>query len=426
MITSTAKQYPPLALVDVDAMYASCERLFQPQLLHQPVIVVGSGDNCIVARSAEVKALGIPMGAPVFQYQAQITRYGIAVCSSNFTLYSDLSARLYATVGQFSSEVEAYSIDECFLSMPALSPAGLAAHAQDIKTTVLRWVGLPVSVGVAASKTLCKVACKQAKKTGAGVLVLQDEAEIDALLATLPVEEVWGIGPRRAAILAQHRVFTARDLRDAPDRLIKQKLSVMGLRTVLELRGIPCLPLDLAPQPKQHIACAQVFGEDVTDLASLKAAVASYMVRAAERLRKQHAQADHVSVFLQTNPFRTTQAQYARSGSCTLAEPTSATSTLISAAHQMLARLYRPGFAFHRAGVFLQGLVPEIPTQLSFFTAPEQQAKQQALYTAIEAINQRFGRGTITFAAVGKAQRWRAKQANKSPSYTTSEFPVVK
>lgn len=418
-----------LALVDANNCYCAIERVFQPQLLHQGVLVVGSNDGNIVARSEEVKQLGIPMGAPIFQYEALIKQHNIAVCSANWTLYGDFSARLMATLAQFTAELEVYSVDEAWLRLPPLSPTELADHARQIRATVRQHVKLPVSVGVANTKTLAKAANKRAKKTTSGVLVVQSEDEVDALLATTPAEDVWNIGPKRAWLLASElNIHTALQLKHAPERWIKQRLSVVGLRTVLELRGIPCVPLELAPPAKQQIACAQAFGEPVEDLVSLKEAVASYMIRAAQRLRAQHSKAGHVTVFLQTNPFRTDQPQYARSSGSALAEPTSATGMLITAAHALLSILYRPGYRYHRVGVFLQGLVPETPTQLSLFTTPEQQAKHEAASRVADHINARMGRGTITFAAVGKEPHWRAKQEHRSPRYTTrlDELPLVR
>lgn len=419
----------PLALVDINNCYVSCERIFQPNLQRRGVLVVGSNDANIIARSPEVKALGIPMGAPLFQYEALIKQHHIAVLSSNWTLYGDLSARFVATLGQYSSELEVYSVDEVFAKLPALSAEELVAYSQELRATVHQWTKLPVSVGVANTKTVAKAANRFSKKLAGGVLVVQSEAEVEALLTHTPVEEVWGVGPKRAALLARELgIKTAWQLRNAPDQWVKQRLSVVGLRVVLELRGIPCIPLELAPPAKQQIACAQAFGADVTDLASLKEAVACYMVRAAERLRAQHSKAGHVTVYLHTNPFRSDQPQYANSGGCTLSEPTSATGTLITTAHALLARLYRPGFMYHRAGVFLQGLAPEQPTQLSLFTEPAQQAKEQVLYDMVDAINTRWGKGTITFASVGKEQPWRALRAHVSPRFTTrlAELPIVR
>lgn len=240
------------------------------------------------------------MGAPVFQYEALIKAHQIAVLSSNWTLYGDLPARVMATLAEFTSELEVYSVDEAFLRLPPLPPADLTAYAKEIRATVRQYTKLPSSIGVANTKTLAKAANKRAKKTTSGVLVMQTEEEVDALLASMPAEDVWNIGPKRATLLASElNIHTALQLKHAPERWIKQRLSVVGLRTVLELRGIPCLPLELVPPAKQQIACAQAFGEPVEDLASLKEAVASYMVRAAARVRAQHSRASHVTVYLQ-------------------------------------------------------------------------------------------------------------------------------
>src|SRR5215472_7960446 len=243
---------PPLALVDINNAYASFERIFQPELQRRGVLVVGSNDANIVARSAEVKALGIPMGAPLFQYEALIKQHNIAVRSANWAMYGDLSARFVATLGQYTSDLEVYSVDEVFWQLPTCSAPELTAYSEDLRATVRQWCKLPVSVGVANTKTLAKAANKRAKKTASGVLVVQTEDEVDTLLKEMPAEDVWGIGPKRAALLASElNIHTALQLKHAPERWVKQRLSVVGLRTVLELRGIPCMTLEMAAPAKQ-------------------------------------------------------------------------------------------------------------------------------------------------------------------------------
>ena len=394
------------------------------------MVVVGSNDGNIVARSDEAKALGIPMGAPMFQYEALIKAQNIAVCSANWALYGDLSARVMATLAEFTSELEVYSVDEAFLRLPPLSPAELTAYARDIRATVRQHTKLPSSVGVANTKTLAKAANKRAKKTASGVLVVQSEEEIDALLERTPVEDVWNIGPKRAWLLATRTEYPHRFATEARARSVGQAASERGgpARGAGAAGHALCAAGDGRRSRSSRLRVPRRSGSRSRIVASLKEAAASYMVRAAQRLRDQRSKASHLTLYLQTNPFRTDQPQYARSCGMTLEEPTCATGTLITAAHTLLAHLYRPGFSYHRVGVFLQGLVPDRPTQLSLFTEPERLARQEAASRVADQINRRLGRGTITFASVGKEQRWRAKSANRSPRWTTrlDELPLVR
>lgn len=416
------------ALADCNNFYASCECLFAPQLKNKPVLVLSNNDGCVIARSNEVKALGIPMGAPIHQWQQVVEQHHIQVFSANFALYGNLSARVMSTLGRFTDQLEVYSIDEAWLDFTAVAPASYTAYAQEIRQTVGNWIGIPISIGVAGTKTLAKVANKAAKKGNEGVLALQTEQEIDPWLATLPVEDVWGIGPRHAEFLHTHKIYTAFQLKHTPERWIKQHLHLPGLRTVLELRGISCLPLDEAPQPRKQIAVTRSFGHAVEALAELKEAMAFYVSRAAEKLREQHSLASVLCVFIQTNSFRPEQPQYHRSGVIHLPAPTNDTGELIGSALRGVERLYRPGFQYHKAGVFLQELVPDTYRQLRLFASTEGMVHTQTVVEVIDAINRKFGRETIRYAATGKTPGWKMKQAHKSPHYTTSldELPLVR
>jgi DNA polymerase V len=274
------------ALLDCNNFYVSCERLFQPGLLGKPVVVLSNNDGCVIARSDEAKALGIPMGLPAFKLTDLITEHSIEVYSSNYTLYGDLSARVMTTLTQWTPDVEVYSIDEAFLQFSALPLDALTAYGHTIRATIQQWTGIPVSIGIAPTKTLAKLANRLAKRSAQGVVALTVTAEIDATLACTRVEEIWGIGPGSTKRLKAHEITTALQLRNANDRWIRQYLGVVGQRIVWELRGISCLPLELCPPPKQSLMVSRSFGRPITALTEMREAVATYTTRAAEKLRR--------------------------------------------------------------------------------------------------------------------------------------------
>ncbi|MEA5451912.1 Y-family DNA polymerase [Leptolyngbya sp. CCNP1308] len=338
-----------IALTDANNFYVSCERVFNPKLEGKPVVVLSNNDACVVARSNEVKALGVKMGTPLFELRSLIHEHQIQVFSSNYALYGDLSRRVMAVLGQFSSEVEVYSIDEAFLGLAGLSCEMVAHH---MRLTVKQWTGIPVSVGVVTTKTLAKIANHQAKQQG-GVCVLH---EAEPVLAPLPVSEVWGIGRRLTQRLEAHGITTALHLQQADLALIRQLLGIVGVRTVLELRGVACLPLELCPQPRKSCCVSRGFGRPVTSLAELKQAIASYGSTAAAKLRRDHRVAQSMQVFITTNRFRSREPQYANSETLVFPYPASDTPTIVRAALGAAERLYRPGYGYHKAGVMLLDL----------------------------------------------------------------------
>jgi DNA polymerase V len=407
------------ALVDCTSFYVSCEVAMQPRLVGKPVVVLGNNDGCIVALNQEAKALGLLRGAPIHQFQQIVDKQVIEVFSSNYPLYGDFSARVMTVLGRFSHAQEIYSVDECFLDVSAVAPTAHHANCLEMQHTVKKWLGLPITVGVGPTRTLAKVAQRLSKQAKEGVLALADMGEVTEQLRVVPVEDVWGIGPRSAEILRAHHIYTAKQLADAPDRWIKKYLHLPGLRTAWELRGISCLPLDLAPAPKQQLACCRAFGRPVDLLKDVQEALAAHVTRAAEKLRAQHSLANVLSIFIATNPFQQSLPQYHRSATTHLAAATNDTSALIGMAHRMLERIYRSGVQYHRAGVFLAELVPDTHRQLALFPSDEHTEKRQAVMEVMDAVNARFGRNTLRPAAAGIEQAWRGKHAKKSPSYTT-------
>ena len=409
------------ALVDGNNFYVSCERVFNPQLRDQPVVVLSNNDGCVVARSNEVKALGVKMGTPWFQMKDLARQHGILALSSNYSLYADMSSRMMAVLGTYSPDQEVYSIDECFLGMQGFSHFDLLEHGQRIRRQVLQWVGIPVCVGYGETKTLAKLANHCAKKGLAGVegvcdLTRLTQAERSRLFSTIPVNEVWGVGRRLTEQLGARGIATVEQLRTADAETLRQAFSVVLERTERELNGTPCLDMETVAPNKQQILSSRSFGAYVYTLPELREAVALYMSRAAEKLRRQGSLAGRVQVYIRTNPFKENAPQYQRGVNVPLTEATDDTLRLIKAAHWGLKRLYRSGYAYQKAGVALLDLRPRSHVQMDLFsTLPNRHALMQVM----DRINASFGRGTLRTAAEGIRPAWRMKRERMSPAYTT-------
>jgi len=418
------------ALVDCNSFYASCEKVFAPALANRPVVVLSNNDGCIVARSAEAKALGIPMGKPLFQCEGLIKRHGVAVFSSNYALYGDMSARVMATLGRFTPSMEIYSIDEAFLDLTGM-PIALTPYGRRIRETVLRWTGIPVSVGIGPTKTLAKVANKLAKQDPAfaGVLDLTGRLDREALLAKIGVEDVWGIGRQYAAMLERHGVRTALDFARLPRDFVKKRMTVGGLHTLLELNGVSCLPLEQAPAPKKSIVSSRSFGVPVTTLEDMREALAWHVSRAAEKLRAQHGLTSGLLVYVQTNTFIANEPQYAASDTTALPVPTAHTSELLRAGLKLLERLFKQGYRYKKVGVMLLGIEVSGSVQGSLLApAKEESQRRKALMRALDQANAKWGKEMVRLAATGLKRSWAMRQERRSPRYTTmwAELPAVK
>jgi DNA polymerase V len=385
----------------------------------------------VVSRSAEVKALGVKMGEPWFKLKALARQHGIVALSSNYTLYADMSNRMMAVLGRYSPQQEIYSIDECFLGLGGFSHYDLVEHAQQMRRQVKQWVGLPVCVGIAATKTLAKLANHCAKKNLAGEDGVCDfgrlsKSEYEALLARLPVAEIWGVGRKLTARLDECGIRTVKQLRDADAATVRRQFSVVLERTILELRGVSCLELEeLAPAKKQIIS-SRSFGAYVYTLAELEEAVATYIARAAEKLRAQDSVAGAVDVYIRTNPFSEQQPQYQRAIAVPLTQSTSDTVHLTRAALWGLKRIYKPGFAYQKAGVMLMEISPAGQVQGVLFEG--RSPARPALMQVIDEANALWGSGTLKLAAEGVAKSWKMKRGHKSPAYTSrwDELPQVR
>jgi DNA polymerase V len=407
---------PLFALVDCNCFYVSCERVFHPRLASRPVVVLSNNDGCIVSRSDEAKKLGIPMGECYFKVKPLIQAHQVAVFSSNYALYGDMSQRVMSTLEQFSPRVEVYSIDESFLDFRGLGEDA-GACARRLRAAVRRGTGIPVGVGVAETKTLAKLANRIAKKTSAleGVLDLADVRDRDALLESVAVGDVWGIGRRWSVRLQEHGITTARHLRDAPDLWVRKQLGVVAQRIVHELRGTSCLPLDGCPQPKHAITCSRSFSPPVETLDGLQQAITEFTARAAEKLRKQSSAAGVLSVFIRIG--RVKRDSHGTGATVVLPRPTADTLVLAEHARRAVERLYRPESTFLTTGVTLTALRPATSAQLALFPEPGDE-KRQRLMAVIDRLNRERGQGTV---GVGSSllEGWSARCGHRSPRYTT-------
>lgn len=416
---------PVFALVDCNNFYASCERVFNPRLNGQPVIVLSNNDGCVVARSNEAKALGIGMGVPEFMVREIIRTHQVQVFSSNYALYGDMSQRVMETLQQFCPDLEIYSIDEAFLSLSGFRSKNFAEYAATIRATVKQWTGIPVSIGIAGTKTLTKIAGDIAKKTPGGVFDLLTYSDRESLLGRTAVADVWGIGRAHSAFLHQHGIRTALELSRADDHFIRKHMGIVGLRLVMELRGLSCLELELCPPPKKGITCARSFGRAITTLTEMEQAVSSYVTRAAEKLRAEKLAVTNLTVFMHTNQFKD-DPQYSNSLTIKLPVATATTHELISAALQSVRKIWRNGFAYKKAGVMFVGLVPASQVQADLFDGKDR-TRSKKLMAALDSINERFGSGTLQYASSGISKEWKATFNRRSPAYTTSwdQLPVA-
>jgi DNA polymerase V len=421
---------PMFALVDCNNFYVSCERVFRPSLEGRPVVVLSNNDGCIIARSDEAKALGFAMGAPYHLNQEQLTRHGVHVFSSNYALYGDMSRRVMDTLSTFSPEIELYSIDEAFLNLTGFERRGLAAYAQQIRATVRRHTGIPVSIGIGPTKTLAKVANHVAKteSDAGGVSDLAAAGDVDRVLASVEVGEVWGVGRRWAKWLEDQGITTALDLKRADPKAIRRKMTVVGERLVYELNGRSFLPLELVTPARQGLTVSRSFGQTLTALRAINDALVQFVGRAAEKLRRQGLMAAQVMVFVTTNRFSASRPFYANNATVKLPYPTDFTPDLVEAATQLLETLYRPGFHYQKCGVMLLDLSPASHVQADLFDSRDR-ARQERLVRALDTLNTDYGARTVRVGNVGgKRPAWAMRQAFLSPRYTTNwrELPVVR
>ncbi len=414
------------ALIDCNNFYASCERVFNPKLIGLPVVILSNNDGCVIARSQEAKAIGIEMGVPHFQITDIIKKYNVQVQSSNYTLYGDMSRRVMEILRLYSPNVEVYSIDESFLDLSGFPHLDLKKYGEDITRTVYQLTGIPVSMGIAPTKTLAKTANKFAKKFKAYnnvCLIDSEEKRIKALQLT-QLKDVWGIGRQHRKRLNKMNVFTAYDFTQMNRAWVRKYMTVVGERMWLELLGESCIELELIPPDKKQICTSRAFGSTVTDYEDMSEAVAYYAGLCAEKLRKQRSCAVSLMVFIHTNNFREDLPQYAQNIIVEFPVPTNYTAEIVHYALEGLKKIFKTGYQYKKAGIIITEITPGNAIQTNIFDKVDRE-KQKRVSQLMDKLNSGFTSNVLTLAVQGTNQKWRLKQDYLSPSYTTKLKDVI-
>lgn len=415
------------ALIDCNNFYASCERVFQPQYENQPIVILSNNDGCVIARSNEAKALGIPMGAPAFKYQEKFEKEGIKVFSSNYPLYGDMSSRVMRILEHYTPQVEVYSIDEAFLQFDGFDYFDLPQLGQDMRRRVRQWTGIPVSIGFAPSKALAKIANKIAKKFTAktqGVYSIDTEEKRIKALKWTAIEDVWGIGRRHSERLKAKGIETAFDFIQLPDAWIKKEMNVLGLRLKKDLQGLPYIQLEEIASPKKSVATTRSFEGTLSEFHQLEERISTYAVSCAEKIRQQQSSCSALMIFVRSDPFKKNAPLYRNNCVISLPYPTHSSLTLSKYAVQGLQQIYRSGVAYKKAGVLLMGLVPSHQRQLNLFE--NNIGKHDALMQAIDKIHRRFGPHRMKLANQDLKRTWKMKQEHLSKRYTTEIGEIIR
>ena len=414
-----------IALVDCNNFYASVERVFNPSLRDMPVIILSNNDGCVVARSNEAKKLGIPMGEPFFKVEKLVSAHNIAVFSSNYTLYADMSDRVVKTLASFVKDMEIYSIDESFLDLTGYAYNNLDDFGKEITRTVKKNTGIPVSMGVAETKTLAKVANKFAKKYKQynSVCIIDSEVKRIKALKRFDINDVWGIGRQYGKLLSYHGIKSAYDFTLKSESWVRKNLKVFGVRTWKELQGEPCFTLE-TPRDKKSICTSRSFGEMVTEASVLEEAVANFAAACGRKLREQNSCASMLTVFILTNKFRSDLPQHFESKTVPLLVPTSGAGELITAARKVLQKIWIPGYAYKKAGVVVSGIVPGNEIQLSFWDESDR-LRLNRLYNIVDRVNRKNGNNTLKMAAQGFCKKWRLRNEHLSRMYNTNFNQII-
>ncbi|PTS95634.1 SOS mutagenesis and repair protein UmuC [Pedobacter sp. HMWF019] len=409
------------AIADCNNFYVSCQRLFEPQYIDKPVVVLSNNDGCVIARSNEVKALGIPMGIIYDKIYPEVQHFNIKAYSSNYALYADMSARVMQNLARFSPSVEVYSIDECFLDLSGFKD--LHQYTNTIRDTVVHNTGIPISIGVAATKTLAKAANKLAKKQN-GTLVLDQPEAVTTALEHYPVEDLWGIGGQYTKKLQSMNIHTAQQFRSLPLAWVEKNMTVTGARTWRELWGQSCIPLITVSDPKQIISTAKGFGKVTNDYAELREATTNYTTRLAEKLRKEKLCTSILHVRLIAGRFKKDEPLFCPCIAIPLHHPVNNTIDLVRMAQAGLRCIFKKNHLYQKVEITFSGLLPEAEVQLHLF-AKYQGEKFDKVSTALDHLNQRFGKGTVKLASEGKNHRWAMKRKYLSPNYTTHWDDII-
>ena len=406
-----------IALVDCNSFYVSCERLFNPKIQKKAVVVLSNNDGCVISRSREAKDLGIKMGEPYFKVKDLVKKNKVEVYSSNYALYGDISRRVMKVLKTFSPKVEIYSIDEAFIDLSFIDEKGVEDYGREIRSRVLKWTGIPTSVGIASTKTLSKVANHIAKKEKAGVIYLN--TNIDEKLKKFPIEDVWGVGKQLSKFYHKNNINNAHDLKNVSNTWVKKGTNVLGAKTAMELRGIPCIDLQIDQEKRKNCCVSRSFGRKVKDLNELEESVITHCLNAAEKIRADDQIAKTITVFIRTSPFDKNRRYYSNSKTIDLAIPTSNSIELIKNAVKALTDIYKYGYAYQKAGIILSGLKDANQNDQNLLT-PLLENKSKKLMKAIDYTNTKYGRYAISIAQAGLSKGWKMRREHSSKIDTAS------
>jgi DNA polymerase V len=417
------------ALIDCNNFYASCERVFQPNLNGKPVVILSNNDGCVIARSNEAKSLGIPMGAPAFKYKNVFEQNKVEVFSSNFTLYGDMSNRVMSIISRLVPDVEIYSIDEAFVTFKGFSNHEAKRRCKDIIDTVWKWTGIPVSIGLAPTKSLAKVANRIAKKNpkkNKGFYSIDSEQEILEALDSIAVGDIWGIGSQNEKKLSKINIKSGKDFISIPDQWVKKNMSIVGLKLKKELEGIPTLEIEETKIEKKSIATTRSFESDISSIEDLIERITTYSVVASKKLRSQKSECNMICVFIRSNPFKNNNQRYHFSLTGSLPNSTNSSIEISKFAIKLLKKIYSNNTAYKKAGIILMGLSPESSHQYSLFD--ETTERQKKLMKSIDSIDSKYGAFKVRLASQDQKRIWKMRRQKLSRNYTTEidEVLIVK
>ena len=414
-----------IALIDCNSFYVSCERLFNPKIINKPVVVLSNNDGCVISRSSEAKKLGIKMGEPYFKVKDLVTKNNVHIFSSNYALYGDISRRVMKILKEFSDKMEIYSIDEAFIDLSFIENERLEDYGKEIRERILKWTGIPTSIGISNTKTLCKIANHVAKKKQTGVTFLNKD--IDKILETFPISDVWGVGRQISKLYIKNGIDTALKLKNISNTWVKKNTNVLGAKTVMELRGIPCIDLEVH-QPKRKSCCvSRSFGKKIESIENLKESITTHCLTAAEKIRADGQLTKNITVFIRTSPFDKYRKYYSNSASIDLPIATNNSLELVKNAIEGLKTIYKYGYFYQKAGVILNNLVEAKDEEFNLLT-PLLETKSKSLMKVIDSTNIKYGRNSISIAQAGFKKSWKMRREHYSFIDTASfdSLPVLK
>ena len=421
---SSTQYTKKIALIDCNSFYVSCERLFNPKIRRKPVVVLSNNDGCIISRSNEAKALGIKMGEPYFKEKEIIVKNNVQVFSSNYSLYGDISRRVMRTLKRFNSDIEIYSIDEAFLDLSNFSDNEIEDVGHEIRSIVLKWTGIPTSIGIAKTKTLSKVANHIAKKKKSGVVSLVGIENIDPILEKVEINDVWGVGRQLTKFYHKNGIYNAKQLKNKSNTWIKKSSSVLSSRTAMELRGIACIDLETTNTKRKSCVVSRSFGQRVENFQELKEAIASYSLNASEKIRSESLVAKSISVFIRTSPFQNQFGYYSNSKTIDFPIATNNSIEIVKAALNSLEIIFKNGYRYQKAGVMLSNLSESINDKNLF--SSERDKKINSLMKSIDNTNYRYGRSTLSLASAGIHKRWNTRRQHFSKIDTADFYCLPK